>query len=209
MQRGRVLNLSRLKFTAYLKENKILIISLAVFLIGLILGITFLKKYDVINDFTKKYILEYIEIRNNDGFLKIFLNSFFTYILVLLVFLIFGTSILGVVTVPIILGFCGMFFGNITSFLYSEYALKGIAFNAVIFIPSTIIFAVLLLFACRESVNFSLKISNITITNSVSYNLSNQFKKFLIMFLLFTGICIISALVDAVISSSFIKFFQF
>ncbi len=209
MQKGKVLNLSKLKFTTYFLENKTLIIALSVFLLGLIFGISITGKYDKINGFTSDFITDYISLRSTESFLKIFSDSFFTYLLILLIFIILGTSMFGVVTVPIALCFCGMFFGNVTSYLYSEYALKGIAFNAVIFIPSTIVFVVLLLFACKEAVNFSLKLSSLTIAKGVSYNLSNQFKRFLIMFLIFITVCIISAVIDAVVSLSFIKFFEF
>ena len=209
MKKGRVLNLSQLKFTTYLLENKVLLIALFVFLIGIIFGITAVRKNNLFSNFTTEFLESYILLRESSGFFKVFFNSFFTYIIILLLFFIFGTSMFGVVTAPIILWFCGMLFGSITSHLYSEYALKGIAFNAVIFIPSTIIFAVLLLFACKESVNFSLKISSITFSNNSSFNLSNLFKKFIIMFLIFVGVCIVSAALDTVLSLSFIKYFDF
>lgn len=209
MQKGKVLNLSKLKLINYFTQNKTLIISLIIFILGIIFGILIEDKYETFTNFTVKFLEGYINLRKTGRFLKIFSNSLFSYLLILLFFLISGTSLFGVVTVPISLCFCGIFFGNITSYLYSEYSLKGIAFNAVILIPSSIIFLILLIFVCKESVNFSLKISSLTITKGVSYNLPNQFKRFLILFLIFTGVAIISAVFNSIISLSFIKYFQF
>ena len=209
MQRGKVLNLSRLKFTGFLLENKILIICLSLFLIGIIFGVSAVSDYKKITDLAKNVVTEFVEYRTNYTFLKIFLNSFFRSVMVLLLFLILGTSMFGVVTVPLTVALLGVFYGSITSYLYSEFALKGIAFNAVIFLPASIVFIIVLLLACRESVNFSLKISGLTISKTVSYNFSNDFKRFLIMFLVFVCFSLISALIDATISSAFIKYFDF
>lgn len=209
MQRGKVLNLSRLKFTGFFLENKILIIGLLLFIFGIVFGVSAVSDYSKITDFAKNFVDEFIELRNDATFFRIFLNSFFSSAMILLVFLILGTSIFGVVTVPFSVAVYGMFYGTIVSYIYSEFALRGIAFNAVIFLPSSIIFIIVLLLACREAVNFSLKISSLTVSKTVSYNISNQFKRFLIMLLIFVGLSIVSALVDATVSSAFIKYFNF
>ena len=209
MNRGKVLNITKLKFVNYILENKVLLIALFVFLLGVILGVTVFIDHDYISEFTERYLNEFINLRLDGTFLKVFVNSLFDYLLVLVIFFVFGTSIFGVATTPIVLWACGAFYGSITSYLYSEYSLKGIAFNAVIFIPSNIIFSVLLLFVCKETVNFSLNLSTITFGSSTTFNLPNRFKRFLILFSLFFGVCIISALLDAVISIGFIKYFTF
>ena len=209
MQRGKVLNLSKLKFTGFLLENKILIISLFLFILGIIFGISAVFDYSKINEFAKNFVADFIELRNTDSFFKIFLNSFLGSVMVLLVFLILGTSIFGVVTVPFSVGIYGIFYGSMVSYIYSEFALKGIAFNAVIFLPSSIIFIIVLLLASREAVNFSLKISSLTVSKAVSYSISNQFKRFLIMLLIFVACNLLSALVDATVSTTFIKYFNF
>lgn len=209
MQRGKVLNLSRLKVTGFLFENKILIISLIIYLIGIIFGIVSIGKYENFTEFTKNFVNEFIDLRITEKFSKILINSFFRSVMILLAFAVLGTSMFGAVTVPFALGVIGVFYGNVTAYLYSEFALKGIAFNAVIFLPSVIVFLIVLLLACKEAVNFSLKISSLTFSKSVSYNLSIEFKKFIILFIIFVSAALFSALIDAVISCSFIKYFQF
>lgn len=208
MQRGKVLNLSRLRFTEVLFKNKLLIISLAVFLAGIIFGIISVGKYKNLTDFSAGFITDFMDLRNTEKFSKILLSSFFRSIAVLIVFAVLGTSMFGVVTVPFLLSVIGVIFGNITAYLYSEFALKGIAFNAVIFLPSVIVFLIVLLLASKEAVNFSLKISSLTFSKSGLYNLTLEFKKFLISFLLFISAALISSIIDAVISCSFIKYFQ-
>ena len=208
MQRGKVLNLSRLRFTEVLFKNKLLIISLAVFLAGIIFGIISVGKYKNLTDFSAGFITEFMDLRNTEKFSKILLSSFFNSVTVLIVFAVFGTSMFGVVTVPFLLSVIGVIYGNITAYLYSEFALKGIAFNAVIFLPSVIVFLIVLLLASKEAVNFSLKISSLTFSKSGLYNLTLEFKKFLISFLLFISAALVSSIIDAVISCSFIKYFQ-
>ena len=208
MQRGKVLNLSRLRFTEVLFKNKLLIISLAVFLAGIIFGIISVGKYKNLTDFSAGFITDFMNLRNTEKFSKILLSSFFNSVTVLIVFAVFGTSMFGVVTVPFLLSVIGVIFGNITAYLYSEFALKGIAFNAVIFLPSVIVFLIVLLLASKEAVNFSLKISSLTFSKSGLYNLTLEFKKFLISFLLFISAALVSSIIDAVISCSFIKYFQ-
>lgn len=208
MQRGKVLNLSRLRFTEVLFKNKLLIISLAVFLAGIIFGIISVGKYKNLTDFSAGFITDFMNLRNTEKFSKILLSSFFNSVTVLIVFAVFGTSMFGVVTVPFLLSVIGVIYGNITAYLYSEFALKGIAFNAVIFLPSVMVFLIVLLLASKEAVNFSLKISSLTFSKSGLYNLTLEFKKFLISFLLFISAALVSSLIDAVISCSFIKYFQ-
>lgn len=208
MQRGKVLNLSRLRFTEVLFKNKLLIISLAVFLAGIIFGIISVGKYKNLTDFSAGFITDFMDLRNTEKFSKILLSSFFRSIAVLIVFAVFGTSMFGVVTAPFLLSVIGVIYGNITAYLYSEFALKGIAFNAVIFLPSVIVFLIVLLLASKEAVNFSLKISSLTFSKSGLYNLTLEFKKFLISFLLFISAALVSSFIDAVISCSFIKYFQ-
>ena len=208
MQRGKVLNLSRLRFTEVLFKNKLLIISLAVFLAGIIFGIISVGKYKNLTDFSAGFITDFMDLRNTERFSKILLSSFFRSIAVLIVFAVFGTSMFGVVTAPFLLSVIGVIYGNITAYLYSEFALKGIAFNAVIFLPSVIVFLIVLLLASKEAVNFSLKISSLTFSKSGLYNLTLEFKKFLISFLLFISAALVSSIIDAVISCSFIKYFQ-
>lgn len=209
MQRGRVLNLSKLKITDFLIKNKILIICLILFLFGIVFGIFTLGKYQSLNSFSKDFINEFIKMRVSEKFSKILTNSFFKHVLVIVIFSVFGTSMFGVVTVPLLLCGVGVIYGNVTAYLYSEFALKGVAFNAVIFIPSVIVFLIVLVLACKESVDFSIKISSLTFSKSLSFNLSTEFKKFIIMFSIFILAAFFSAIIDAIIACSFIKYFQF
>ena len=209
MQRGRVLNLSRLKFTNFFIHNKILLTCLTVLLIGIIFGVFSLEKYQVLYKLTENIFNDFYALRSISVFSKIFLNSFYRYSLVLVIFLILGTSFFGVIATPFLLFVFGVLCGNITSYLYSVYALKGIAFNAIIFLPSIIIFSIVLLLICNQTVSFSLRISSLTFSNTATHNLFLEFKKFLIFFLLFLALCFICAVVDAVISCSFIKYFDF
>jgi hypothetical protein len=209
MHRGRVLNLSKLKFSDFFIKNKTLLICFFILLAGIVFGVFSLEKYQSLYNFTENIFNDFFSLRSEAVFSKILLSSLFRYCSVLVLFLIFGTSFFGVVATPFLLCVFGVMCGNITAYLYSVYALKGIAFNAIIFLPSVLVFAVVLVLICNQTVSFSLRISSLTFTNTATHNFSLEFKKFLIMFLLFLGLCFICAVIDAIISCSFIRYFDF
>ena len=120
-----------------------------------------------------------------------------------------GASVFGVITVPCFVLIKGFIYGGITAYLYSEFALKGIAFNAVVFIPSIIIFIIVWLVASREAIRFSLKLSSLTLNNTMPFSLSDDFKDYGIKYLIFAAVVILSALADACISVSVLKYFSF
>ena len=82
--------------------------------------------------------------------------------------------------------------------------MKGIAFNAVLIIPSAFVFVIALLLASRESMRFSILIAKISLPGSASVNLSFDFKNYCGRYLFIVLIALASALTDAVLSCSFL-----
>ena len=111
---------------------------------------------------------------------------------------------LGVVLVPVAAVLRGIIYGGVSAFLYSQYTVKGIAFNAVLIIPSAFVFVIALLLASRESVRFSLLIARISLPATPAVNLSYDFKNYCGRYLLISLIALASALTDAVLSCFFI-----
>ncbi len=209
MQRGRVLSLRRFGIADFLQKNYFLLLIFLCLIIGLILGVFLFSDIDFLKTYSEEYVKDYFDKRQNVSFGMIFLTSSLESLALLFIAFLLGASFFGVVTVPLAIAIKGFFQGGITAFLYSSYGLKGIVFNAIIYIPSTIIFIIVLMLASRESVRFSMKISSLTLSKTLPCNLSEDFKIYSIKYLFFAVFVLISSLLDSVLSITILKHFVF
>ena len=208
MQKGRVFSLRKFGITEFFQKNSFLIILTICFILGIFLGVFIFDDISALKNYPQKYIEEYILARTDMPFLKILFISSVEFWAVLFFTFFLGTSLFGVITVPFLLILKGFLYGGITAFLYSTYALKGVAFNAVVFVPSVIIFIIVLLIAARESIRFSMKLSSLTLNKTLPFNLSQNFKDYCIKYLIFAVVVIFSSLIDALISVGILKYFS-
>lgn len=208
MQKGRVLSLRRFGIAEFLNKNMFLISILSFLVLGMVLGVFLFDNISTLNEYSAEYLAEYIEQRTNVAFLKMLLDSFVDALAVLFIFFILGASLFGVITVPLAITLKGFLQGAVTAYIYSHYGLKGIAFNAVIFIPSSIIFLIVLLLAGRESIKFSLKITSLTLPKTMPLNLTFDFKKYSTKYLLYVFLSFLSAFIDSVLSVGLMKYFS-
>ncbi len=207
MQKGRVLRLRGFGVLDFLKKNSFLITVTLIFTVGFFIGIFTLDNFIGLKRYSENYVSDYISFRINSGFWSVFLNSFLKYCAMLFILFLLGTSLFGIIIAPTAILVKGIINGGISSYLYSQYALKGIAFNAVIFIPPTITFLIVLLIGTRESVKFSLKLSSLTLSKTFPFNLSEYFKNYTLKYLILMACALACALLDAIISNGFIKHF--
>ncbi len=208
MQKGRVLSLRRFGISEFLQKNYFLLVLTACLILGIILGVFVFDDFKLLSDYPKEYIAEYISDRSDRSFGRILIFSAVENWAVLFLAFLLGASLFGVVTIPSLVIISGYFYGGITAYLYSTYSIKGIAFNAIVFIPSVIIFIILLLVASRESIRFSLKLSSLTLNKTLPFSLSQDFKDYSIKYLIFAVATFFSSLVDAFVSLGLIKYFD-
>lgn len=204
MKKGTVLSLKNLKFTDFMAKNNILVILIFLFVLGLAAGTFSGLKIIVLSKYSDDYLKRFISERTNATFFSVTLNSFMGSALTLLLTFAAGTSMLGVILVPTIFLLRGVLYGSVSALLYSEYSVKGIAFNAVLIIPAAIVFIISLILSSRESIKFSLIIAKMTLPGSPSPNLSADFKNYCGRYLFICLLVLASALVDAVLSCSFL-----
>ena len=155
------------------------------------------------SDYSADYLERFVAERSDASFLSVTLNSFAGSALVLLAVFAAGTSVLGVVLVPIAAAVRCVLYGSVSTLLYSQYSVKGIAFNAVLIIPAEIVFAVSLLLAARESVGFSLGMARLTLPSAPPVNLSADFRSYCSKYILICLLTLLSAIIDAVMSCTF------
>ena len=208
MRKGTVINLNGYKFIEFLAKNNTIIILVIFLITGLIIGTFGVKGIEALSNYSKTYLENFISDRTGASFLNIVANSFVSSISVIMIAYVLGSSMFGVVLVPLFITFRGVLCGGINAVLYSAYAVKGIAFNAVILIPSTIIFIIALLLASGESVKFSLKITKATLPKTVSTNLNADFKMYGCKYIMLCFVVLLSAIIDGVLSSSFLEYFK-
>ena len=203
MRKGKVLSLKNFKLAEFIAKNNVLAALVILITAGIAVGIFTEPKLQMISKYSATYVERFVSLRSGESFLSVALSSFMGSALVLLVIFAAGTSLMGVVIVPFLAVLRGVFYGGVSALLYSEYAVKGIAFNAVLIVPSAFIFVVALLLAARESVRFSLLIAKMSMPGSPSVNLAFDFKNYCGRDLFIALIALASALTDAVLSCSF------
>lgn len=204
MRKGKVLSLKNFRFAEFVAKNNILAVLVILITAGVAVGIFTESKLQVLSQYSTSYVERFVALRSGESFVSVALSSFMSSALVLLVLFASGTSMLGVVLVPFLAALRGVFYGGVSALLYSEYSVKGIAFNAVLIVPSAFIFVIALMLAARESMRFSLLIAKISLPGSSSVNLAFDFKNYCGRYLFIALIALASALTDAVLSCSFL-----
>lgn len=204
MRKGTVLSLKNFRFAEFIAKNNILVMLVLLFIAGIIFGIFSEQKISFLSDYASAYLDDFINDRTGASFFSVTLESFMSFCVVLLVIFASGTSMLGVLLVPVTAVFRAVLYGAVSAILYSQYSVKGIAFNAVLIVPSALIFIFSLLLAARESVKFSVIILKISFPGTPAVNLSFDFKNYCGRYLFILLIALLSAIIDAVLSCSFI-----
>lgn len=209
MNKGTVLNLKHVGVVfTFLKRNWCILLLCVLFLGGISCGTLIKDESSILSNFSSFYFKAFLNSRITGKFLNIFFDSFLLSFLFLILNFLFGTSVVGPVTIPIITFLRGELFGILAGGIYAQYELEGITFNAIILIPSTIISVISLLIAARDSMYFSLEIIDITLPQSKPKNLSFIFSKFCKKFLLLIIPILFSSLLEAWLSVKLISVFK-
>ena len=209
MKRSTVFSLRQIGISVFLNKNKIFLLMCITFATGCILA-SFIypeneKLQRIISDIFTNFLLH----RTGKKFFTVFINSFLELAFYLLTVFLGGSSMFGVVLIPFIVLVRGLYYGGFSALLYTEFALKGVAFNALVFIPPALIFTLCIFFAAKESINFSLRLARISLPNCPPANIFAEFKSYSSKYILFLFVSLISALVDAGLSTSLMQFFDF
>ncbi|MBR5472811.1 MAG: hypothetical protein IKU82_02360 [Clostridia bacterium] len=209
MRKGIIVNLKRVKILDYVTLNKIFIALCGIFILGIALGTTVLSKNNFLSQNAEHLINNYIELHNGNLFFKKLLLCSLKYFAIIILYFLSGTSMLGVAVTPFITLWQGIIFGCITSYIYSTHGLNGIAFNAIILIPSSIFFIMCCFFAAKYAINFSLAIAKLTLPQSKASSLYMQFKDYCIKYLIFAAMSLICSTLEIILNLLFLKFFNF
>ena len=209
MRKGIIVNLKRFKVLDYVTLNKIFIVLCVVFISGIAIGSIVLSKNNWLSQTTESLFKSYISVHSGNAFFKKLLVCFSRYLIGLVLYFLSGSSMLGVAVTPFITVWQGILFGSLSAHLYSSHGLSGIAFNAIILIPPSVIFTVCCFFAARYAIDFSLLIAKLTLPRSKPASLYINFKNYCGKYLIFIAVSLICAIIDIVLNLLFLKFFNF
>lgn len=210
MQRGRVLKFSKGEsIIRFFSENRLYISLGALFLISFLVSVVLCKtKGDIASNFLKNFT-QFFTYRSDNSFLSILLKSFLGSMLFIALIFSFGTSMLGIIFVPIVFSLAGFLFGGFSAVLYLEYSLGGIAFWAILILPAATVFLIALLLATISALKFSYSLAKLCFYKERKFNVFNDFKSYCSGYSAVLVIVLLSAVIDAFLSTNFLKSFKF
>lgn len=209
MRNSAILNLNRTKFFEVFAKNKFIISVLLCYILGIVLGVLCLKNSAGVQAIAKSDFENYLSIRQSLPFLKVFSKAFLAVMPLCLVMFLCGTSVVGVILVPICVCYCGFDYGICTAYLYKEYLLQGIAFNSLILIPATLIAVLGYVLLSKEAFGFSSQLLRLTLPSYNTQSVYSGFKGYCKRFLFLILIFICSAVADSLLNMAFLSFFSF
>ena len=182
----------------------------ALYIIGLLIGVLSLTGgSSSLHEATKQTLDAYLTARTGKGFFSILLSSLIYQVPFVLIAFLCGTSLVGVALVPLIICYKGFTIGLLSAMLYATYSLKGITFMVLLVIPYTIVSVIALLLAARESIGFSLLLVRLSMPKGTATSIYNDFKNYCARYLFLLIVLLAAAIVDAILSLAFMRFFAF
>ncbi len=209
MRRSTIVNLNTRKFVKILKQDYLTVIFAVIFLIGIIVGVIAVGRNSVAGTVAQQQFSAYVESRKDAGVFRIFISAFFDVLPLGLITFLCGTSLVGIALCPLAVCYKGFSYGIISGYLYKIFLLKGIAFNALVLIPTTLVSSIALIICGKLAFNFSLILARASIPKGQSVNLYNSFQLYCKRFAVSLLLLALSSMIDAIMSVAFLHFFNF
>ena len=128
MRRTTLLNLHKFKLTDIFAGNKVLILTIFFFLMGVFISVVLRGNNQTVSALGSKIYEIYRQQHFELEFLSVFSNTVIFNFLILCVCFTVGTSMFGVLLSPLICFFYGGIFGSLASYMCVTYLLKGLLF---------------------------------------------------------------------------------
>lgn len=207
MQRTTIYKNKKERFFSIIVKNNGLLLIFTFLIIGLLIGAISDK---IGLSFNAESFNNYLNLRQNKSFFYIFLNSFLSILPFYAVSFFAGTCMAGTFISPAILLYRGYLLGSLIGYLYLNHGIIGILFNVLLIIPTAVISSIALILSSREAFLFSLALSKLVFPGKViEKNLFEDFKLYTKRQLIWSLLFLLSCLVDALFSISFLRFFNF
>lgn len=191
-------------------HSNTLYIMAALFLSGIIIGVTIIKSADSdLKNLIFTFSDNYISTKSQSNFLILLSSLLLGLLLFVLLEYMFGLCAVGVPFSIITLVLFGVFCGLEAACIILHWGLKGILYYIMINLPCNAITAAIMLKCCCESIDMSLSLFNCILKIGTIKNKHTDFKDYSIKFLILILPITISVLISSILFKIFCKLFIF
>ena len=208
MKIGKVVSVKSFNFDVILKCDRVKLLLYLLSAFGILFGFFFFSKEGNSYFLLKAIFSKIVYLKASSDFVKSFLFSLLGLIVPVILIIVFGSSAFGVVVIPLTVAFINYIFGGLLAFSYYNYKLSGLAFNAVLLIPTFFFFIIALIICSSSVIKYSLfQLSSLSSSKSgrMSIEFSSMIKKQVLVFVLI--LC--DAILEVVLNKLFISAFDF
>lgn len=199
------------RYFSELKESKYIIISSFVLILGMFVGSCLVHILgDGQSDALRPIFSIFIKYKVNSSFIRIFLTSFISGLVYLLLICLSSFGVSGFPIIPAVLFIKGMLTCILSGFLYRNYSLQGIAFSNLILLPSDLLTNFILILISSEGLKLCTKFySIIKDVSARGIEIRLDLIKLLRIVVYSVILISIASLVETCFSVCFIKYFNF
>lgn len=185
-------------FVVQASRHIVMLVLFVVFFIGLLSGNLIVKSSESTYNNIFRLFNDYILSSTGQAFLKSFFTQSVYNITIIMTMFVFGLCAIGF-PLPILITFAkGISIGALSSFLYTQYTLKGFGFCMLVLYPIQIWHCLILLRAGKECFNMSINLVKY-ITGNKQKNDENYSLK---MYILRFAILLVSVVIISLISTA-------
>ncbi len=192
-----------------LKKNRRILIMLALFAAGMIIGASTLKNADsYLSGAFSDMFSTYIKAKNTQSLGLNFINSLAVNAAFMLAVFVFGLCAVGlplICALPIVKG-VGV--GMLSGYLYSNFALRGLGYCVLVLYPGLVPAVFALLLACSAGMKSSYEML-LSLSSTKASKGEGSIKIYCIRFLIICALIILAAIIDAAACRLFGKLFSF
>lgn len=188
-------------------ENSRLYFLVIMFIVGLFSGAYAIKSDTELINKVSTIISEYTNFRAEQGIVTNFCNSLSVNCIFVFFNLFLGFSLIGypfLICLPFIKG---LGTGLVSGYLYYTYKFIGFGYSALMIYPAAIVSTFAIILACNDSCEYSKNAYMKSLKNRGQYE-KDETRVYLTRQLVFSGICVASAVIDSVFNGLFSRFFE-
>lgn len=184
----------------YLRGHLFICVAAALFLAGMLIG-TLLVGHasNDTRDLLQIILGGYFEQRQTQSFTAIALSTFSATTVALLILFFCGFCSIAQFIILLVPLFKGLGYGFSFGACYAQYGLQALPYVLLTLFPAMLLNTMLLLFACKTSFVLSMRMLHAAITPSEQSE-RLRMKRYCVKYGFYTAICMVIALLDAVLS---------
>ena len=188
-------------------ENYRIFLLIVMFAVGLISGASLISSEFEITSKLSLLIDSFNKIRAEQGIVANFCNSLTVNMIFISINLFLAFSLIGNPIILCLPYFKGIGIGVISGYLYNAYKLLGIFYSILMIYPGAIVSTFAFILACNDSCEYSKNAYLKSMKSRGQYE-KDETRVYLTRQLVFSGICVASAVLDSVFYGLFSRFFE-